>query len=197
MRGAKLFLGAVVLWFSTVVATHAAELSERYEYFAVRGATLAEIHRDMARRGPLLGSTGQRHPGATRMQFMTRLRFHDDGSRCRVVDASVGVEARIILPRWIGHAQASERTRRSWAALEADIRRHEGQHVAIAREHAGIIERRLTRLGPAATCAGAEAAAKRETDRLLAEHDRAQARFDAREAQRLGRKLQNLARDTE
>ncbi len=156
---------------------HSASVSKTYSYFSIGGKTLGEIEKELDRRGPKVESTGQRHPGATTMEFTTRLTF-EDGKRCRVANADVRVKARIKLPRWRARSSASRETSLVWDTLSSDIKRHEESHVIIAKNHARELEHALKAMGTLQDCETAKAKAKKITDRVLAKHDDAQERFD-------------------
>ena len=122
-------------------------LSKTYSYFSVGGTTLDELEDQLNRRGPQVKSTGRRHPGATQMQFNTRLGYAEKGGYCRITEATVTVKAKVILPRWRQRGKAEQDVRLIWDTLSSDIKRHEEQHVMIAQNHARELERKLVRLG--------------------------------------------------
>ena len=154
-----------------------ASLSKTYSYFDIGGRTLVEIERELERRGPKLNGTGKRHPGATRMEFNTRLGYGERRGRCAVVEARVTVKATVILPRWRQRGAESD-VRFIWETLAADIKRHEEAHVVIAKNHARELEAGLKAVRPGRTCEQTAARAKQVNDRILAKHDREQDQFD-------------------
>jgi predicted secreted Zn-dependent protease len=156
----------------------AASVSKSYSYFSIGGKTLEEIEQELVRRGPKVKSTGTRHPGATQMEFTTRIGYAEANGGCSIVKASVNVEAKMILPRWRLRAKADGDTGLIWDTLSADIKRHEESHVVIAKNHARDLELALQRIGRQPNCKVAAAKAKAVSDRILALHDRAQEEFD-------------------
>lgn len=156
----------------------AATVAKTYSYFSIGGATLPEIESELSRRGPHVQSTGRRHPGATTMQFKTKLGFAEDGGRCSIASATVAVRAKVTLPSWKRPRRAENSTRLIWDTLAADIRRHEERHIEIAKNAARDMEVALRGLGRFPTCKGAAAKAQDVSNRLLEKHDEAQARFD-------------------
>lgn len=155
-----------------------ATVSQTYSYFRIGGASLEEIERELQRRGPQVGASGSRHPGATRMEFTTRITYGERRGFCSVVKATVAVKANMILPRWSRPRGADRDTRFVWETLAADIRRHEESHVRIARNHARDMEQALMGLTNYRGCEAAKRAAEAATARHLEQHDRAQAEFD-------------------
>jgi len=172
----------------------AASLSKTYSYFTIGGTTLEEIERELKVRGPKVQSTGSRHPGATRMEFTTRIGYGEKNGRCNVVEAKVRVKADMILPRWNRRARADEDTRLIWDTLSADIKRHEESHVVIARNYAREMEQELKQIRGVKGCALAQKKAEETTARVLAEHDSEQERFDRIEGINFESRLMRLIR---
>ncbi|WP_367714609.1 DUF922 domain-containing protein [Nitratireductor sp. GISD-1A_MAKvit] len=156
----------------------AADVSRSYSYFSIGGKTLSEIEHQLRSRGPHVKSTGQRHPGATRMEFKTKITYEEDKRRCRIAAVHVMVDAKVFLPRWRNRKTAPAETALIWDTLSKDIKRHEESHLGIAKRYAREIETAIKSLTPHRTCAAMQAHAKEITNRKLEEHDRAQARFD-------------------
>ncbi|MCX7303344.1 MAG: DUF922 domain-containing protein [Hyphomicrobiales bacterium] len=177
-----------------VVPASAETLNKTYSYFSVGGTTLDQLEDELNRRGPRVKSTGQRHPGATQMQFNTRLGYLEKDGKCRVVDAKVTVKAKVILPRWRRRGAADPDTRLIWDTLSDDIKRHEEQHVGIARDYARKLESKLMMLGRQPDCAIAQQKAAATADTILARHDKAQAAFDRAESANYEKRLIRLMR---
>jgi predicted secreted Zn-dependent protease len=188
-----LFAASLVGLFALPVS--AETLTKTYSYFSVGGRTLGELEAELNKRGPKVKSTGQRHPGATQMNFNTRIGYAEKNGSCRIGEATVTVKAKVILPRWRQRAGADPDARLVWDTLSVDIKRHEEQHVRIARDYARQLERKLLRLGRQKNCAVAAQKAKATADALLAKHDRAQARFDRSESASFERRLLRLMRE--
>ncbi|MCO6390647.1 DUF922 domain-containing protein [Aliihoeflea aestuarii] len=174
----KPMMTAVAILFSAMVTADAASVSRSYSYFTIGGRTLGEIETELQKRGPELGTTGSRHPGATRMAFTTRIGYQEEGGLCSVSQASVDIAAEVFLPRWRNRDGAEMDTTLMWDTLSADIRRHEEGHIVIARRYALDIERALLDIRNAASCEDAASTAEGISRRMLAEHDAEQARYD-------------------
>ena len=187
----RILLAASLLWLAALPAS-AESLTKTYSYFSVGGTTLDELEEQLNRRGPKVKSTGRRHPGATQMQFNTRLGYTEKRGYCHVTEAKVTVKAKVILPRWRQRDRADRDIRLIWDTLSDDIKRHEEQHVVIARKHARQLERTLARLGRQKSCAIADEKAKATADRLLQKHDKAQAKFDRTESANFEKRLLKL-----
>jgi predicted secreted Zn-dependent protease len=189
----RILLAASVLGLATLAAS-AETLSKTYTYFSVGGRTLDELEDQLNRRGPQVKSTGRRHPGATRMQFNTRLGYTEKNGSCRITEADVTVNAKVILPRWRQRGKAEQDVRVIWDTLSGDIKRHEEQHVAIAQDHARQLERKLVRIGRQKTCAIAAEKAKATADKVLDKHDNAQEQFDRDESANFEKRMLKLIR---
>jgi predicted secreted Zn-dependent protease len=169
-----------------------ASLSKSYSYFSIGGNTMDEIQKELDRRGPKLNSTGRRHPGATLMEFNTRIKYGERGDRCEIIEADVRVKAKVILPRWRARRRSDSDTQLIWDTLSADIKRHEESHVVIAKNHARELEDTLMKTYPQRNCELAAAKAKEITHRVLARHDAAQAKFDRIEGINFERRILRL-----
>lgn len=169
---------AVGVSVSATAPAASANLNKTYSYFSIGGATLDEIQTELSKRGPHVKSTGLRHPGATQMEFNSRVGYGQTADSCKIVSATVSVKAKVILPRWRRTTKADGDVRFIWSTLEADIKRHEESHVVIAKNHARELEQAILKIGRQKTCAIAAEKAQAMSDKILAKHDREQQRFD-------------------
>ena len=186
----KLFLAAALVFAAFRV--EAASVAKTYSYFTIGGVTVEEIERELKRRGPQVKSTGLRHPGATRMEFTTRVGYGERNGRCGVEKADVTVKADMILPRWSRRKSASSETRLIWDTLSADIKRHEESHVVIAKNHARELEEALRQVRGQRGCKAAEEKVRTITAQILARHDAEQDRFDRIEGKNFESRLLRL-----
>ena len=189
----KITLAAFMLTFAATSAS-GASISRTYSYFTIGGNTIEEIESELRKRGPQVKSTGMRHPGATRMEFTTRVGYGEQNGRCGVVEAKVELKANMILPKWRSRKSAEDDTRLIWDTLSADIKRHEESHVVIARNHARDLEDALKKIRRERSCQAAQAKAAETQQRILAKHDRAQERFDRIESINFESRLLRLLR---
>jgi predicted secreted Zn-dependent protease len=185
---------AAVLMAGLVSPAGAASVAKTYSYFSIGGSTLEEIQNELDVRGPKVKTTGRRHPGATQMEFTSRVGYAKDDRGCTVAKATVTVKARIILPRWRRPGRADGDVRLVWDTLASDIKRHEESHVVIAKNHAREMEQALLAIRRQPDCATAQAKAAAATQRVLARHDRAQIAFDRVEGINFERRIVRLLR---
>ena len=92
--------GAAALAAVVCAPASAAEISKKYNYFAVYGKTAEDLDREIAKRGPKLMLTGTRHPGATSMEFDIKTKFMNDGRYCPLDNAYVSLDLKLTLPSW-------------------------------------------------------------------------------------------------
>ncbi len=177
-----------------VSPANAASVAKTYSYFSIGGATLEEIQNELDVRGPKVKTTGRRHPGATQMEFTSRIGYANSAEGCRVAKATVTVKAKIILPRWRRPGRADGDVRLVWDTLASDIKRHEESHVVIAKNYARELEQALLKVGRQKDCKAAQAKAADLTQRVLARHDRAQVQFDVVEGRNFESRILRLLR---
>ena len=173
----------------------AVSLNKTYSYFSVSGRTLEEIETDLDRKGPRVrGTGGRRHPSATQIEFTTRITYAEGNRGCVIAKASVSVKTKTILPRWRLRATADDGTRLVWDTLLADIKRHEETHVMVAKNHARDLELALRDIRRQRDCKVAATKAKAVSERIFAQHDRAQKEFDRVEAMNFESRITRLLR---
>lgn len=173
----RLFL-ALLLFAALSVPTSAATLIRSYSYFTVRGNSLPEIEQQLHTQGPQIDGSVERHPGATNMEFTSKVRYREANGRCAVDDVQVTVRAHVILPRWRDWRRADQELRIIWDTLAGDIKRHEESHLSIAKNHARMLEDNLRALPRMNSCEELADQVEAETDRGLARHDEEQNQFD-------------------
>lgn len=174
----KHILLAALLIAGSALPAGAASVSRSYSYFNIDGKTLDEIESQLSSRGPQVNSTGKRHPGATQMEFTSRVGYRQVKNGCEIVSAKVNVQAKIILPRWRQRKKAEPDIRLIWDTLSSDIKRHEESHTGIAKNYARELEQALKAIGKQKTCEIATAKVKSTTDKILKRHDLAQVEYD-------------------
>jgi predicted secreted Zn-dependent protease len=185
-------LFAALFVLALVSPAGAAGVAKTYSYFSIGGSTLDAIQKELDRRGPHVKSTGHRHPGATQMEFVSRIGYQATTKGCVIASASVTLKAKIILPQWRRPRAADQDVRLIWDTLSADIKRHEESHVVIAKNHARMLEQALKALPRQGDCKALQARAAEATQKLLAKHDAAQAEFDRVEGMNFERRIVRL-----
>ena len=185
---------AGLLMAAMISPAGAANVAKTYSYFSIGGSTLDAIQKELDLRGPHVNSTGHRHPGATQMEFVSRIGYQKSDRGCSIASANVTLKAKIILPNWRRPRAADADVRLVWDTLASDIKRHEEQHVIIAKNHARMLEQALLAVRPQSDCKAAQAKAAQATQKVLAKHDAAQAEFDRVEGINFERRIIGLLR---
>jgi predicted secreted Zn-dependent protease len=170
----------------------AATLTLSYSYYTVRGTSLQQIEQQLQTQGPRIDNSRERHPGATTLEFTTRVRYREEGSRCSIDDVQVRVHAQVVLPRWRDWRKAGRSLRLIWDTLSADIKRHEESHISIAKNHAHMLESNVRSLPRMRSCDDLAGAVNDETQRVLARHDSEQDEFDRVEYINFERRMERL-----
>lgn len=167
-------------------------INKSVTYFSIGGRTAEELDKALSQNGPMMNSTGSRHPGATRIKFGGSVTYVKHGNKCAVGKASVTLNTKLILPRWKNRGRANRDLGLVWDTLSSDIKRHEERHAEIARNAARKLEKDFLALRPEADCERMQARVSRLSETAIAAHDRAQANFDKREAANFDRRMIRL-----
>lgn len=174
-----------VALFCSLIALPAqsAQIFRDINYYTISGKTAADLDRSLSRSGPLLQSTGKRHPGASRIRFDAKARYGTTANgSCKVHNVYVNIYAKVSLPRWKQRRQAPLDLALIWDTLSSDIKRHEESHLVIARRHASELEQRIRALPSRSNCTALRADIDKVTASVMASHDKAQIYFDKVEA---------------
>ncbi|NGN39593.1 DUF922 domain-containing protein [Mesorhizobium sp. CGMCC 1.15528] len=193
----KRILLALGLITCSAIPAGAVSLSKTYSYFSVGGNTLDQIENELAKHGPQVKTSNKRHPGATQMEFTTRLGYAQGttafaSSFCQLAEAKVTLKVKIILPRWSRPRKAEQDVRLIWDTLASDIKRHEEGHVVIAKNYAREMERAMKAIDRQKDCKTVLAKAKEIRARILEKHDKAQEQFDRVESVNFERRIMRL-----
>jgi len=172
------FVVALLLLPELTLPSAAASLNQNYKYYTVRGTSLEEIERQLHTKGPQIDNSRDRHPGATTMEFTSRVRYRETDGRCSIDDVHVRVDVEVVLPRWRDRKRAGRSLQMIWDTLSGDIKRHEESHIGIAKNHARMLEDRIRALPRTRSCEALAEAVQAATARVLIQHDAEQDEFD-------------------
>ena len=169
--------GAVLTGYS--FQADAASIYRKYAHYNVTGNTAEQLDRSLSENGPYLESTGQRHPGASRIAFDAKIHYgREEGETCKVTDAKVNIHAKIFIPRWNERKKAEADLVFIWDTLAADIKRHEESHVVIARVHASELEQQAKKLHGRKNCDDLRQDIDKLTEKIMTPLEKEQAYFD-------------------
>jgi predicted secreted Zn-dependent protease len=150
----------------------------RYETYPVRGLTIADIWRDIARKGPHQPERGLYAQAEAQIRFGWQVRFTTTSASCRVQSAEVNLNVKIVLPRWADEGRGHPAMRAAWQEYIARVKRHEETHKRIALEAAHQIDRAILGAPVHRDCRGLERYIKVQTDQILRRERERQAHFD-------------------
>lgn len=102
-------------------------VTDRTEYYVVRGADAATLVREMAERGPQ-HPTGRRAWAYTAWELRSRYALERHGRACRLLDPEIVLDVTVTLPRWEPQAPAPARLRSAWRRMLDKATAHERVH---------------------------------------------------------------------
>ncbi|HBF29304.1 DUF922 domain-containing protein [Rhizobium sp.] len=151
-------------------------------YFPIHGNTAAELDHQLETKGPHTGTSGLRHPGATKIRFGGTMNYLKRPNSCAIDNIKVTVSITITLPSWKNRSKTNAELNMIWDTLAADIKRHEERHAEIAVQHARDLDKRLKALTTTKNCDVMADKVSELTDTVTQEHEDDQLRFDRIEA---------------
>ncbi|MDT0632147.1 DUF922 domain-containing protein [Rubrivirga sp. S365] len=141
--------------------------------YAVRGRSVAEVHRSMRAGGPT--DHGTTYFGMTASDVVVRFRAVAGGAGCRLEAVEVDLDLTMTLPDWDPGGPVDYALRRDWARFTAALRRHEDGHRDRAVAGAEALADAFASVH-APTCPEADAEGRRRVreayDRTAAEQER-------------------------
>jgi predicted secreted Zn-dependent protease len=154
-------------------ATAYAETSQTIHYFDIRGATAAELQREVAAKGP----EGRWGDELGHITYEVRTKRVAGG--CAIDSVRARSDATVRLPRWLNRGEGSAELQWWWDGWVRTVDLHERGHVRISFEAAQQIERSLGQMEPQPTCAALQAKAKGAADAIFRQENERQANYDA------------------
>ena len=143
--------------------------------YRVMGASEAAILASMVQVAPREGD--KTFFGLTTTELSFRYARSQQAGACTLRDVRVDLAVTTVLPQWTHPPDAPDALTRDWARFEAALRRHEDRHRVLAEAGAEAVRAELDGL-TAATCAEADAEARRRAERVGIETEAAQRRYD-------------------
>lgn len=131
------------------VVRHEPAPQVRIAYYPVEGASVAEIRRDLLRKGP---KDARGRPRAARTDWSLGWRYapRKEAGACFAGALETSLAITTTLPSLAG--AAPEPVRSEWSELASALAEHEGAHRAIALECRDELERSLGRIRGADDC---------------------------------------------
>lgn len=175
-------LGAVLLAMSAGIAEAKVIIKESTKYYTVSGKTGAQIYKQLARKGPLIGRSKNHYIATATINFAIK-NIDSYGWRDQCVIRNMDVVLTVVyrIPKWKRHKGASRELVSAWDEFIAHVWRHEKHHVKIAKDTAYELWRALKGVKGTRSkqCNDMLNPAKRRAETVYKRHALKQARFDA------------------
>lgn len=160
--------------------------NQEFKFFKVQGTNSQQIFRDFQKKSPIKAKGKYDATlGVAAIKLTPEVEYEVRGKRCHVRNARVTADVVIHLPRWVNYKKADNFSKLGWDKLFDNIKSHELEHAAIAKDYANRIQKKMQRQRPRANCEILEAALKKSSHKLIVKHDKAQRKFDLDETKRL------------
>jgi predicted secreted Zn-dependent protease len=121
------------------------------ERYSIRGASDADLRREMNAKGPL-GAGGRRFDGHTRWNINWRYTYREDGGTCRINSVTTDLKVVMTMPEWSDERAAPVRLQARWREYVAALTVHENGHRANGIDAAREIDRGISALPAQANC---------------------------------------------
>lgn len=125
--------------------------STKYNYFEIGGTNIRDLWFDINAKGPK-SKMGIGHAGYTSFDFDNSVGIVPKGGKCQITSINFHLTSIVQLPKWTDERNSDEEMKLYWKAFSADVKRHEDQHVEIARQSILKLEQKLLELQPNKSC---------------------------------------------
>lgn len=123
----------------------------KYEYFKIGGTSIEALWYDINEKGPK-SNKGVGHAGYTSFDFDNSVGIVPRGGLCQITSIKFHLTSKVQLPKWIDANNSDEEMKIFWKAFSGDVKRHEDQHVEIARQSIIKLEQKLLELKSERSC---------------------------------------------
>ena len=127
-------------------------VTEKYEYYEIRGASEKELRSQMCRNGCALYD-GEKYDSVTTWRWKLNYGYYCAPQACAVDSFRVALEIEYRYPKWVRGDYAAQPLIDKWDGYLKHLIMHENGHRNLAVDAAAELSRILYKLAPAATCA--------------------------------------------
>ncbi|MEP3525888.1 MAG: DUF922 domain-containing protein [Hyphomicrobiales bacterium] len=186
-KSATIAVLASAIFIATLTTANADVLfNQEFKFFEIKGKKWQQIFKDFQKKSPIKAKgLHDATLGVAAIKLTPEVEYQIRGKRCHVKGARVTADVVIHLPNWVNYNKADQIDKLSWDKLFSDVKTHELQHAAIAKDYANRIQKKMKKQRSHTSCDKVEAALKKSTSKLQNKHERAQLKFDKREYGRL------------
>lgn len=123
----------------------------KYKYFEVGGNSIEALWFGINQKGPK-SNKGVGHAGYTSFDFKNSVGIIPRDGQCQITSIEFHLTSTVQLPKWLDGPNSEREMNNYWKALSSDVKRHEDQHVEIARQSIIRLEQDLLALKPNKSC---------------------------------------------
>ncbi len=127
-------------------------VTEKYEYYEVRGSCEKDSQCRMRRKG-IAWSDGKKYDSATSWHVTWKYDYNRTPDACSADSFRVFVEITFLYPRWVPGGDTTGDLTDRWEAYIKNLVTHENGHRDLAVEAAAELARAVADLHPSPTCA--------------------------------------------
>jgi predicted secreted Zn-dependent protease len=141
------------------------------DWFPIRGDTARQMRDSMGETAPWSEKRQSRVWGQCRWWFGWEFKYlPGDKGGCRVAEATITLNSRMKLPKWVDANQAPAELRVRWETFERRLRQHEDGHKNNGVKAANDLARRIKALGEYPDCAILNGEIRKLGDRVWSEY---------------------------
>lgn len=166
----------------------------KYKYFEIGGTNIEALWYDINKKGPK-SNKGVGHAGYTSFDFENSVGIIPKGGQCQITSIKFHLTSKVQLPKWIDGRKSDREMKIYWKAFSSDVKRHEDQHVEIARQSIIKLEQELLKLKPRKSCKVLKKKIRNAINASAKTRDREQNAFERKEIRGQKDRLTNLVEE--
>lgn len=151
-----------------------------YKYFKIGGTNIEALWYDINAKGPK-SNKGVGHAGYTSFDFENSVGIKPKDGLCQIISIKFHLTSTVQLPKWIDERKSDKDMKIYWKAFSSDVKRHEDQHVDIARQSILNLEQKLLKLKPRKSCKVLKKKIRNAINASAKTRDREQNAFERKE----------------
>lgn len=151
-----------------------------YRYFDIGGTNIEALWHDINRKGPK-SNKGVGHAGYTSFDLENSVGIIPKGGQCQITSIKFHLTSTVQLPKWTDEHNSDREMQFYWQAFSSDVKRHEDQHVEIARQSILDLEQKLLKLRPQKSCKPLKRKIRNTINASARARDREQNAFERKE----------------
>lgn len=162
-----------------------------YKYFEIAGTSIEALWYDINKKGPK-SNKGVGHAGYTSFGFDNFVGIIPKDGQCQITSINFHLTSTVQLPKWTDEHKSDREMQIYWQAFSNDVKRHEDQHVEIARQSILDLEQKLLKLRAQKSCKPLKRKIRNTINASARSRDRAQNTFERKEIRGQKDRLTNM-----